>query len=109
MACEAGIIRQLAAVAGHVLADVDLRKLVGSRRESAVAELAQFTAAADRHLGQHLTLFEVDVGGDWAVAQLTLHRSVSPGRVLGVLLVVTHRAAFVTDFRQKPIRHGGSR
>jgi len=95
VAFEACVGRELAAVGENVFARIDLREVSRARIEATVAKLAQLTAAADRHLGHHLSFFEIGVKRHWAVAQLALHRSMNPGGVVGVLDVVTHRARVV--------------
>jgi hypothetical protein len=86
---------QLATSGQQVLANVNLGEIGWPRLEAPVAQLAQLTAAAHRHLGQYLALFEVHVEVHRAVAQLALNGGVDPGGVIGVLDVVTHRAGLV--------------
>ena len=95
VAVETRVDRELAAVFEKVLADIDLREVGRAGIETAVAELAQLAVAADRHLGQHLSLFEIGVEGDRAVAQLARHRGVDSLQMVGILDVVAHRARLV--------------
>jgi len=70
---EARVGREFTVVGENVFAGIDLREIGRARLEKAVAQLAQVAAAVDRHLGHHLSLLEVNVEGDGAVARLALN------------------------------------
>ena len=83
MAFKAGIGGELAAHLGHVLADVDLGETGGASVELTVAELAELSSSADRHVGDLLALLEVRVQRDRAVAELASDDRVNPVGVHG--------------------------
>jgi hypothetical protein len=110
VALEAGVGGELTAVFGHMVANVYLREIGWACFEPAMAKLTQFPAAAHRHLGQNLSLLEVDVESDWTVAQLALYGDVRTCGVIGELNVVAHRAravATMTDWFVSVLGYGG--
>ena len=79
MAVEARIGCDLAAHVGHMFANIDLCKLGRAGGKLAVAEFAEFSRAADRHVGDLLALLQVRVQCDRAVAELAPQLCVDAG------------------------------
>ena len=69
MAVKASVGCELAAHLGHMFANIDLGKLGRASVKLAVAEFAEFSRAADRHVRDFLALLQVCVQRDRAVAE----------------------------------------
>ncbi len=83
MAVKASVGCELAAHLGHMFANIDLGKLGRASVKLAVAEFAEFSRAADRHVGDLLSLLQVCVQRDRAMAELAPHLCVDTGGMFG--------------------------
>ena len=79
MAVEARIGCELTTHVGHMFANVDLSKVGRASGKLAVAEFAEFSRAADRHVGGLLALLQVRMQRDRAVAELASELCVNAG------------------------------
>jgi hypothetical protein len=102
VAVKARVGCELATHLGQVFANIDLGKTGGASVKLAVAEFAEFSRAADRHVGDLLSLVEVRVQRDRAVAELASHDRVGSVGMLGSFGVVTHRAGRIAEMANRP-------
>jgi hypothetical protein len=102
MAVKASVGCEFAAHLGHMFANIDLGKTGGASVKLAVAEFAEFSTAADRHVGDLLSLVRVCVQRDRAVAEFAPHDRVGSVGVRGCFGVVTHRAGRIAEMANRP-------
>jgi len=102
MAVKARVGRELATHLGQVFANIDLGEFGGASVELAVAEFAELSRAADRHVGDLLSLVQVRVQRNRAVAELASHDRVDSVGMLGGFGVVTHRAGRIAEMANRP-------
>ena len=102
MAVKASVGCELATHLGHMFANINLGKTGGASIKLAVAEFAEFSQAADRHVGDFLSLFQVCVQRDRTVAELAPHDRVDSVGVLGSFGVVTHCAGCIAEMANRP-------
>ena len=79
VAVEARIGRELATHFGHMFSNIDLCEPGRASGKLTVAEFAEFTRAANRHLGDFFAFFQVRVQCGGTVAKLAPQRCVDAG------------------------------